>query len=608
MEWRELLRQTNSVLLCGRNTWREGAEAVLLHDPASVLVAACLAEVPGLLAQIEQATQGGHYVVGCVSYEAAGALGLATHAAARALPLIWSASYPAEHVRAVAWAALRPVGEPPRPCETSLRLNVSQEEYVGAIARIKDRVARGDTYQVNYTCRAHFALSADPVEYFLALLRSHPVPYAAYVDTGEAQLLSLSPELFLKRRGEVLETRPMKGTRRRGRTLTEDAELAQELAASEKDRAENVMILDMARNDLGRVCSPGTVEVPAAFAVEKYRSVWQMTSTARGRLKPGVTLGEIVAATFPGASVTGAPKARTMEIIRELEPEPRGVYTGAIGLFLPGGDFTCSLPIRTLVHQGGQFALGIGAGILWDSEPQAEYEETLLKSRFAFVVHPCLRLWETLLLRESGEYAFEEEHLVRLRESARYWDLPFDTARAEQCLEEAARGADRLPLVVRLELDQEGELHLSSRPLPEPPQEPVPVVLSAERTCARDRFLFHKTNERRMCERERQAAIEAGFFEVVFRNERGNLTEGAITNLFLRIGGQWFTPPVEDGLLPGIWRRRFMLETGAQERSLPVSDLGAAEEVVIGNSVRGAIRVGAVYCGTRCLFGPDARG
>ncbi len=406
-----LLEQPNSLLFWGKDTWQEGAEAVLLHDPRRVLVADQPAEVPGLLEEAQGELSQGRYLGGYLSYEAGIAFGLSTHPPGDLVPLVWLASYPREHVHSLPQSELYPLMQPPDQTNLEVRLNVSSEEYMETIAAIKRLIAAGDTYQVNYTCHARFHLEADPLGYFLTLVRSHAVPYAAYLNLGKAQVLSLSPELFLQRRGTVLETRPMKGTRQRGRSGEEDERLAQELVTAEKDRAENVMILDMMRNDLGKIALVGSVEVPALFTAEKYRSLWQMTSTAVGQIPPELTLRDLMTATFPGASITGAPKHRTMEIIRGLELEPRGLYTGALGLFQPSGDFTCNLPIRTLVHREGWFDLGIGAGIVWDSDPQSEYEETLLKSQFAFTMLPDLRLWETLLLTASGEYTYAKEHL-----------------------------------------------------------------------------------------------------------------------------------------------------------------------------------------------------
>jgi para-aminobenzoate synthetase/4-amino-4-deoxychorismate lyase len=283
-----------------------------------------------------------------------------------------------------------------------------------------------------------------------------------------------------------------------------------------------------------------------------------------------------------------------MEIIRELEPEPRGVYCGALGLLEPGGDFTLNLPIRTLVHRAGEWDLGIGAGIVWDSDARAEYEETLLKASFALRLAPDLRLFETLLLEENRRYTYLPQHLVRLAASTEYWAFPFDREKTERALADLA-GEGEGPLVVRLELDRAGALRLAPRPRPAPPRAPVRVLLSERRTDSSDRYLYHKTTHRALYAQEREAALGQGFFEVLFRNERGHLTEGAITNLFLRTRTGWVTPPVEEGLLPGIWREAFRRETGAEERAIAPEDLAEAEEIVIGNSVRGKVEVGEVW-------------
>jgi para-aminobenzoate synthetase/4-amino-4-deoxychorismate lyase len=397
-ELHNLLSTPGSVLLPGNSTWQDQAEAVVLHTPARIIHAHHPEQIEALLDEVQAATDAGDFVAGYLAYEAGAVFELATHEAEQGRPLAWFAVYPPSNVLTIPQSDLRSLISTPIPEASDFRLNVSAEQYQAAVLRVKELIAAGDTYQVNYTCRARFSLAVDPLSYFCSLVASHPVPYAAYINTGDEQILSLSPELFLKRRGDLIETRPMKGTRRRGRTPEEDDQLARELITSAKDRAENVMILDMMRNDLGRFSETGSIRVPEMFTAERYRSVWQMTSSVTGIAPQGVSLAKIMAATFPGSSITGAPKRRTMEIIRELETEPRGVYTGAICLFLPGGDFTCNIAIRTLVHREGRFELGIGSGIVWDSDPEDEYKETLLKSQFAFKPCPDLRLFETLLL------------------------------------------------------------------------------------------------------------------------------------------------------------------------------------------------------------------
>ena len=336
-------------------------------------------------------------------------------------------------------------------------------------------IAAGDTYQVNYTVRGRYELAGgavDPLDYFLALVVRQSVPYAAYLDLGDAQVISLSPEMFLRRTGNRLESRPMKGTRPRGTTHAEDVALAYELAETEKERAENLMIVDMVRNDLGRVCRAGSIRVPTLYAVEPYRTVWQMVSTVTGDLQPGTRLAAVMRSVFPGASITGAPKHHTMELIAELETEPREVYTGTVALFCPGGDFTGNIAIRTIIHKQGKCKLGTGSGVVWDAESGPEYDETLVKAAFATPPEgspwrpdrrPRLdphehgadgnRLFETILLEPRdweatveysdgllglsssltmsdaavlGRYVFLDEHLDRMSASAETLGFAFD--------------------------------------------------------------------------------------------------------------------------------------------------------------------------------------
>lgn len=589
----QLLNTPQAVLFWGQGTWLEAPGVVLAHDPVDVRAAADAGQVLELLECVAQETQRGRWVAAFVSYEAGSAFDLPTHPPSLLAPLAWMAAYDQADVHLLDPDELPCLSPPEGLAETAVTLNVSPQQYGDAITRIREYIAAGDTYQVNYTCHARFRLDADPLAYFLTMVRSHPVPYAAYLNLGDRQVLSLSPELFLQRRGEVVSSRPMKGTRRRGRTLAEDAALAAELTSSIKDRAENLMILDMVRNDLGRVGRIGSVRVPRMFTAEKYRSVWQMTSTVEVDVAPAVTVRELFAATFPGASITGAPKRRTMEIIRELEPEPRGLYCGAIGLFAPDGDFTCNLPIRTLIARDGAFDLGIGAGILWDSQTGAEYEETLLKSQFAFRSAPDLRLFETLLLQASGEYLWLEEHLARLATAAEYFDFPCDVETLRDALVAHAQTAPR-PSVARLEIDWQGRWSLHPRPLAPSPVAPVRVLLSDQRTDSTSALYFHKTTARGLYDREQRRATGDGYYEVLFCNEEGRLTEGSVTNLFLRLGETWYTPPVTDGLLPGLWRHQFMAQCGAIEASLTTADLRAAAEAIVGNSVRGAVVVDEV--------------
>ncbi len=616
----------------GQETWSLGDEAVLLADPVRTLVATEPGQVPGLLAEIETEQLQGRYVAGYLAYEAGEAFGRTVrHSSARSLaagalacddvPLAWMGVYrpgSAVIVPAREWASHLDAfdASPTARLLATVKpdLGVTKEEYSAAIGRVREYIAAGDTYQVNYTVRARYGLGStgdaqppeqlDPLDYFLALVVRQPVPYAAFLDLGDTQVISLSPELFLRRDGERLESRPMKGTRPRGATHPADVALAHELAETEKERAEDLMIVDMVRNDLGRVCRTSSVHVPTLYAVEPYRTVWQMTSTVQGLLQPSMSLPEVMWAMFPGASITGAPKHHTMELIAEVETEPRGVYTGTVALFSPGGDFTGNIGIRTIIHRQGRCTLGVGSGIVWDATAPAEYEETLAKAAFALAptngewrparvaaAETDLHLFETILLEADGSYRYLDDHLARMAASARALGFPFDEAQAAQSLAELARSVSA-PLVVRLDVDYSGNFELSTREAPEVPgPTPVTLLVSPFRTDPDDPLLVHKTSRRGFYDREHRRAVAEGAVDALFVNRLDRVTEGAITSIFARFGDAWVTPPLDDGLLPGIWRAHHLLATGAAERSLALDELLEADEVIVGNSVRGAIAV-----------------
>ena len=640
----------------------------MLDQPSRILVAEGPEDICPLLREIESEQRQGRFVAGYLSYEAGAAFDLAVRAPTPdALPLAWVAVYPEESVAvlpAEEWRSLLDaldVGAAQRSLEgVTPRLSVDRDEYARAIDRVHEYIAAGDTYQVNYTVRGRYELAGgavDPLDYFLALVVRQSVPYAAYLDLGDAQVISLSPEMFLRRTGDRLESRPMKGTRPRGATHAADVALAYELAETEKERAENLMIVDMVRNDLGRVCRAGSIRVPTLYAVEPYRTVWQMVSTVTGELQPGTSLTSIMRSVFPGASITGAPKHHTMEIIAELETEPRDVYTGTVALFCPGGDFTGNIAIRTIIHKRGACKLGTGSGVVWDAESAAEYDETLAKAAFATPPQgsswrperrPRLdphehgadgnRLFETILLQPRdwdetvecadgtlglsssltmsdaailSRYAFVDEHLDRMGRSANTLGFAFDREALSNLL--VCRG--RLTpgaLVVHIDLVRDGGFSLSTRSAPgaagaepggtEPPgaqaagadpgRGPVNLLVSPFRTDPDDLLLRHKTGVRGFYNRERRRAVQAGCFDALFLNRLDRVTEGSITNVFARFGDRWVTPPVEDGLLPGIWRAFFLDQEGAVERSLTLEELATADEIIVGNSVRGAISVG----------------
>ncbi|MFH1569571.1 MAG: aminodeoxychorismate synthase component I, partial [Gemmatimonadota bacterium] len=389
-------------------------------DPCGEMVARTPGEVLPALRELARATAGGLHSAGYLGYEAASGLDpvLRTRAAAADLPLLWFGLF--RHRQAVAPGSLRATGP---YTLTDWQPTVTRPDFDAAIGRVRRYIAAGDTYQVNYTFRMRARLEGDDRALYRDLCRSQRASYCAYLDLGRYRLLSASPELFLSLRDGVLTSRPMKGTRPRGRWPAEDDDLAAALVGSPKDRAENVMIVDLLRNDLGRVSAVGSVGVPRLWEVERYETVLQMTSTVTSRLRPGVGLVELMQALFPCGSITGAPKVRTMEIIAELESSPRGVYTGAIGCISPGPECRFSVAIRTAVLDTADGALefGVGGGITWDSSAAGEYEECLVKARLLRERRPDFDLLETMLHEPGAGYFLLERHLERLASSARYF-------------------------------------------------------------------------------------------------------------------------------------------------------------------------------------------
>lgn len=486
----------------------------------------------------------------------------------------------------------------------NLRLNLNRNDYLAAIARIKQYIEAGDTYQVNFTLKLLFDFTGSAEFFYQALRRSQSVAHGAYFRSGDQRLLSFSPELFFRKEGDRCSVRPMKGTMHRGRTCAEDAANGEWLRNDVKNRSENVMIVDLLRNDLGRVCRMGSVRTDSLFDVETYESLHQMTSSIHGRLRPEVGLAELFRALFPCGSVTGAPKIRTMEIIREQEAAPRGVYTGAIGYLAPNGDAAFSVPIRTVVLAGSHGEMGIGSGVVYDSDPDGEWEECQLKGRFLTDPRPSFLLIETLLRPRGEDYWLLDLHLARLALSAAFFGYPFSRSATEKRLAaepcgEATTAAQR----VRVTLAKDGSLDVVAVPcaMPKvldfsPPVESgeLPkVIFSPEAVDSQSIYLYHKTSRRELYDTERQRAVAAGYFEVLFVNERGEVTEGAITNIFIRKDGRLLTPRVECGLLDGVFRQ-YLLRTGPEpvvEAVLGKEDLQTAEAIYVGNSVRGLVQV-----------------
>jgi para-aminobenzoate synthetase/4-amino-4-deoxychorismate lyase len=417
------------------------------------------------------------------------------------------------------------------------------------------------------------------------MIQAQPVDYPAYVDTGRHVLCSASPELFFRLDGNFITCRPMKGTVKRGRTLAEDEAQAKWLHASEKNRAENVMIVDMIRNDLGRVAEIGSVRVPELFTTERYRTLWQMTSTVTAKTR--ASFAELMTALFPCASITGAPKVSTVNIIAHLETTPRGVYTGCIGMLAPGRKAQFNVAIRTVTvdRQRSEAEYGVGGGIVWDSTAEGEYDEALLKARIITQKHPAFDLFETLRWTPTEGYFLLERHLSRLGDSAAYFGFPFDRGKTSSHLADLAGSFPPTPLRVRLLLKPDGSLNYQTAPLPGTPSLPLRVKLASAPLNSDDIFLFHKTTHRDVYEKARAACPDCD--DMLLHNERDELTEFTIGNLVAEINGELVTPPVECGLLAGTFRAHLLAQGEIREKVITREELPSFKQIFLVNSVRG---------------------
>jgi para-aminobenzoate synthetase / 4-amino-4-deoxychorismate lyase len=523
--------------------------------------------------------ENGWYAAGFLSYEAARAFDPALKAhPIKEFPLLWFGLY------AKAEATELPAADYEAYSLSAPVPSVGRDAYDRAIRCVKRYIETGDTYQVNYTIRLNAAFHGNPWHLFLAMVRAQSAGYAAYVDTGRYAICSASPELFFQLNRKLLSCKPMKGTVHRGRTLEEDKALAAWLQNSEKNRAENLMIVDMIRNDLGRVADVGSVHVRSMFDVERHPTLWQMTSTIDAR--SGRSFADIMAALFPCASITGAPKVRTSEIIVELEPAPRRIYTGSIGFLTPGGDAQFNVAIRTAVadRMAEQVEYGSGGGIVWDSASRDEYGEALLKALVLTERRPEFDLLETMLWTPEDSYFLLEYHLRRLSDSAEYFGyrVPIEEVR-RRLLDQQNHFSE--PRRVRLLAGREGAVAIQADPLnAKDCGGPLRVALAQAPIHSEDIFLYHKTTNRRMYENARQAHPDCD--DVLLWNEKRELTESCVANVVVEIDGGLFTPPVDCGLLAGTFRAWLLDQNRIQERTLRIDDLKQCSRSWLINSVR----------------------
>ncbi|SOC25615.1 aminodeoxychorismate synthase subunit I /aminodeoxychorismate lyase apoprotein [Ureibacillus xyleni] len=557
-------------------------EPLTFQNPIKLIIANNIEEVLPCFQLIEEALQNGFYVAGYLSYESAPAFDAAYKVKNESqMPLLWFGVFHEPET-----IALHSTGE---YSLSEWVPSVDKKDYHKAITSIKQLIEDGVTYQTNYTIRLHSQFHGDDIALYEKLKRAQVSNYCAYVNTGDFQVLSASPELFFKLHHDQLTTRPMKGTLKRGKTLKDDEKNRMVLYHSEKNRAENVMIVDLLRNDLSVVAKPGTVKVEKLFEIEDYPTVHQMTSTITATIWENKQFVDIFKALFPCGSITGAPKISTMEAIEKLETTPREVYCGAIGYITPNREAIFNVPIRTVIinQKTGEATYGVGGGITWDSTTEDEYHEVLAKASLLTEKRPEFQLLESLLLQD-GEYFLLEEHLTRILSSAKYFGYKFNLDAIRLALINCAERNKHGDYKIRLLVDQTGETTLECQLLKK--QNSGQLVTLADLPVNKNNlFLYHKTTNREVYSQYQTKFRD--FFDVLLWNEEEEITEFTNGNVVLEIDGGFWTPPVKSGLLAGTYRDRLLKEGRICERTLKLEDLNQCSNIWFINSVRKWIKV-----------------
>ena len=548
----------------------------LFTKPIKELKTRDLDQVEALLKEVETYQEAGFYAVGYVSYEAAPAFEkkLAVHPA----PLM------GEYL--LYFTIHQEVETLPFPEDyeaVDLPANWKEEveapAYQEAIKTIHHHIRQGDTYQVNYTVQLSQELEADPLAIYNRLVVEQKAHYNAFIQHDDVAILSISPELFFEQDDRLLTTRPMKGTTRRGLTNQADLKEAAWLEADPKNRAENMMIVDLLRNDMNRISEIGSEQVTRLCQVEQYSTVWQMTSTIESRLQAEVDLVQTFRALFPCGSITGAPKISTMEIIQKTEKAPRGVYCGTIGILLPKGKRIFNVAIRTLQMQGDQAIYGVGGGITWDSKWEGEYQETKQKSAVLYRQESHFELLTTGRIHQ-GELTFLDQHLTRLREASRYFAYPYDEPKLlKELQEELAHLESNLDYRCRIALQKNGAFHLVITELTDLPASYLQAQLTEQKLDLATPFTYFKTSQR--------DHLNQSDHEQIFHLPDGTLLETTIGNLVLEIEGQLYTPPAHLPLLDGIYRRHLLETQQVEEKLLTLNDLTDADRIYACNALRG---------------------
>jgi len=573
----------------------------IFHELLKTCIATSPGEVEEKLQEIEQLIQPNYYAVGYISYE----VGYIVNPRIRdllhdmnSIPLLCFGIYrqKIEVYDDVFGKVLNNFVSQKHVKISDCFLNMTKEQYVDRLLKVKEHIINGDTYQINYTLKYKFRHGGSPLKLYADLRQWQRVEYGAFLDFPQLSILSRSPELFVHKQGSQIYTKPMKGTRERGDTPEQDKINFDFLSTDEKSRAENVMIVDLLRNDLSRISEKGSVKTTDLFEVQTFETLHQMVSTISAKVDNQLTLTKLIQEIFPCGSITGAPKIRTMEIIRDLELEARGVYTGAIGYIDSKKNMIFNVPIRTLsLSSDGNGELGVGSGVVYDSDPELEYEECLLKGKFFTQHSDDFGLIESLYCDADG-YRYLDLHMRRLNKSATFLGFQINCQQLESDLLSQSARIDS-PTKVRLVLNRSGVYNINCMPIKENKQRKI-VALSMEPVKSNNLMLQHKTTQREFYDKAYQQYSGKGYYDVVFTNEYGEVTEGTFNNIFIRKGAKWYTPPIECGVLPGVQRQAILASSDiyAQEMTLSVDDLQGADEINLTNSVRGMVPIEIETC------------
>ncbi len=584
----------------------------LYTDFEKVISTDKVTEILDCIAEIESWTAAGYHAVGYLTYEAAPAFdtALATNAPTPGQSLLWFGicreprileedengevrfyddqfSFDFRRYRrrdGGQKGSIRGMGSGYQISE-ALPL-ISKKQYTSAFTEIMDRISNGETYQINFTFPLESHFSGEVFGFYQDLRSAQSANYSAWIHTGEDDVLSVSPELFFEICGDTIRTRPMKGTRPRGRNVEEDEKICRELMASPKDNSENVMIVDLLRNDFGRIAQTGTVHVTSLFNAELYPTVIQMTSEVQARLQANISIIDVFKALFPPGSVTGAPKVKTMEIIAACEKVPRGVYCGAVGFLLPGGGASFNVPIRTLtIDAAGCTKYHVGSGLVADSSGEEEYDECLLKAGlFAHLQYRKLQLIETMLFEPATGIALLDRHITRLTTSARYFGFTCDSSAMRKGLSVKSTQW-RTPQKIRLLLSRNGSCVIEASEFKQKKNTISKVRLAMSPVNSRDPFLYHKTTNRKAY--DESSTNLGGVDDIIFYNDCGEITESSIANIMIEQNGDWITPPIQCGLLPGTMRAELLAAGSIKEGIITIESLYQATRVRLMNSVRG---------------------